>query len=277
MGCEVAVGGATGTELEAVTRLFAARDRMFSRFREDSELSRVNGFPARILVVSDAFADMLRLALEAASTTHGLVDPTVGAAIVALGYDRDFDDLDPTAAGVEPVPAGRWTAIRVQGRILERPVGVELDLNGVVKSRTVDDALDLLSGPGFVSAGGDLAVRGPLDVALPDGEAVRLERGGMATSGTLTRSWLRDGQRRHHLVDPATGRSAESPWASVTVAAATCLIADVAAKAAFLRGEDGPAWLESLRLPGRFLGEDGAATMTATWKAQAAGALPVAA
>ena len=237
----------------------------------------MNRFPARILVVSDAFADMLRLALRAASTTHGLVDPTVGAAIVALGYDRDFDDLDPAATGLKPVPAGRWTAIRIRGRILERPVGVELDLNGVVKSRTVDDALDLVAGPGFVSAGGDLAVRGPLDVALPGGEAIRLERGGMATSGTLTRFWLRDGQRHHHLVDPATGRSAESPWASVTVAAATCLMADVAAKAAFLRGEHGPVWLESLRLPGRFLGVDGAATMTATWAAQAASASQVAA
>lgn len=277
MGCEVVVGGATNDELEQITRIFAGRDRTFSRFREDSELSRVNRFATRTLVVSDTFAEMLRASLWAAGATDGLVDPTVGASIVALGYDRDFAELDRTIPCEEPVAAGHWTAIDVQGRILTRPVAVQLDLNCVVKSRTVDDALELIAGTGFVSAGGDLAARGPLDVALPDGTTIRLERGGMATSGTLTRSWLRDGQRHHHLVDPATGRSAESPWTCVTVAATSCLVADVAAKAAFLNGDDGPEWLDSMHLPGRFLREDGTATVTRTWAAQATGASRVAA
>ncbi len=277
MGCELAVGGATNDELEQITRLFAERDRTFSRFREDSELSRVNRFAMRTLVVSDEFAEMLRASLWAAGATDGLVDPTVGASIVALGYDRDFDDLDPTLTCQEPVAAGHWTAIDVQDRILARPIAIQLDLNCVVKSRTVDDALKLIAGTGFVSAGGDLAVRGPLDVALADGTTIRLERGGMATSGTLTRSWLRDGQRHHHLVDPATGRSAESPWTCVTVAATSCLVADVAAKAAFLKGDGGPGWLDSMRLPGRFLRENGTATVTTAWAAQETGASRVAA
>ena len=271
MGCEIVVGGTTPDELEAVVRLFEERDRTFSRFRSDSELARVNAFPARIQIVSDAFADMVRVALDAAASTGGLVDPTVGAAIVALGYDRDFGLLDEDGPAVRGAPAGRHHQIRIHGRILQRPVGLQLDLNGVVKGRTVDDALALIAGPGFVSAGGDLAARGPLDVALPDGEAIRLERGALATSGTLTRSWVREGERLHHLVDPATGRSAESPWACVTVAGDTCLTADIAAKAAFLLGDDGPAWLEARELPARLMHVDGSVTSTSVWQRQARG------
>ena len=177
MGCEIVVGGATSAELEGVTNLFAERERTFSRFRDDSELARVNRSSARFQVVSETFADMVHIALDAAAATRGLVDPTVGAAIGALGYDRDFDLIDPNAPPTLPVPAGSYREIRLRGRLLDRPPDLTLDLNGVVKSRTVDDALALIVGPGFVSAGGDLAARGPLEVALPAGAAIRLERG----------------------------------------------------------------------------------------------------
>ena len=125
-------------------------------------------------------------------------------------------------------------------------------------------------GPGFVSAGGDLAARGPLEVALPAGAAIRLERGALATSGTLTRSWVRRGERLHHLVDPTTGRSAASPWTCVTVAGATCLNADVAAKAAFLLGDAGPRGSRPDRSRAVFCAHDGTATVTAAWKHQEA-------
>jgi len=269
MGCEIVVGGAKPDELREVGDLFAGRDRTFSRFRSDSELSRVNAFPSRILVVSDELAEMLHLALRACEATAGVVDPTVGAALAALGYDRDFAELDADGGPVRPVPCGRSGEIRIRGRILERPVGLELDLNGVVKSRTVDDALALLAEAGFVSAGGDLATRGALDVELPGGNAIRLDAGALATSGTLTRSWLRNGERVHPTVDPATGRPAASPWACVTVAARTCLEADVAAKAAFLLGDTGAAWLDDRQLPGRFVATDGRVVLTASWERQA--------
>ena len=86
-----------------------------------------------------------------------------------------------------------------------------LDLNGVVKAAAVDDALRLLSGRGFVSAGGDLATNGPLDVELPGGGSVRLVAGGLATSGRTKRRWLRGGEEQHHLIDPATGQALDEP------------------------------------------------------------------
>jgi FAD:protein FMN transferase len=122
----------------------------------------------------------------------------------------------------------------------------------VVKSLAVDSALELISGDGFVSAGGDVAVRGGTVVELPAGGDLRLLSGGIATSGTTKRRWQRGGALQHHLIDPRTGRPAASRWDDVTVAAGSCLGADVAAKAAFLLADDGPAWLDERGLAGRF-------------------------
>lgn len=265
MGCAVEVGGATRREAEAIERIFQARDRQFSRFRDDSELARVNRTPHEVVTVSKAFGQMVERALAAAAATGGLVDPTLASAIEAAGYDRDFDELEPRADRARAGPPGRWRDVRMVGRLLIRPVGLELDLNGVVKGQTVDEAADLLSGEGFVTAGGDYAGRGEHDVALPGGGSVRVTRGGLATSGTTKRRWLRAGTWQHHLIDPETGRPAESPWTEVTVSAATCLQADVAAKAAFLLGPDGPAWLDGRGLAGRFLPADGTPTLNRAW------------
>ncbi len=266
MGCVIEVGGATSREAEAIERIFQARDRQFSRFRDDSELSRVNRTPHEIVTVSKTFGQMVERALAAAAATGGLVDPTLASALEAAGYDRDFAELEPRAEIARAGARGRWRAVRTVGRLLIRPIGLELDLNGVVKGQTVDEAVDLLSGDGFVTAGGDYAGRGEHDVALPGGGSVRVTRGGLATSGTTKRRWLRAGAWQHHLIDPGTGRPAKSPWAEVTVSAATCLQADVAAKAAFLLGPDGPDWLDGRGLAGRFLPADGEPFFNRTWR-----------
>jgi thiamine biosynthesis lipoprotein len=266
MGCLVEVGDATPGEAAAIERIFEARDRQFSRFHDDSELNRVNRAPREVITVSKTFAQMVERALGAASATGGLVDPTLATALTAAGYDRDFEALRPRADAACSGAPGRWRAVRMVGRLLMRPPGLELDLNGVVKGQTVDEAVGLLSGDGFVNAGGDYAGRGEFDVALPGGDSVRVTHGGLATSGTTKRRWLRAGAWQHHLIDPRTGRPADSPWTEVTVSAGTCLQADVAAKAAFLLGPDGPAWLDSRGLAGRFLSEDGAPMLNDTWR-----------
>ena len=265
MGCVVEVGGATAREALAIERIFRARDRQFSRFRDESELSRVNRATGEIVPVSKTFGQMVERALAAASATGGLVDPTLAGALAAAGYDRDFESLAPRVDAAPAGTTGCWRAVRMVGRLLVRPVGLELDLNGVVKGQTVDEAVDLLSGDGFVSAGGDYAGRGAFDVELPGGDSVRVTHGGLATSGTTKRRWLRAGRWQHHLIDPRTGRPADSPWAEVTASAGTCLQADVAAKAAFLLGDGGPDWLDERGLAGRFVPEDGPPVLNDTW------------
>jgi thiamine biosynthesis lipoprotein len=216
MGVELVVGGATPDELSSVRSLFELWERTFSLFRTDSELVRVNRETTRLVAVSPLFARVLATALDAVDSTGGLVDPTLGAT----------------------------QRLRLRERLLARPPGTKLDLNGVVKSLAVDEALARISGPGFVSTGGDVAAHGSATVGLPGGETLRLQNGGLATSGTTR--W------HDHLIDPRTGRPSSSCWTEVTVAAPSCLAADVAAKAAFLLSRDGPDWLDRRRLPGRF-------------------------
>ena len=229
MGCDVAVAGGEPVTVAAVLERWEAA---FSPFRPESELSRVNRSPERILGVSPLFAHVLRVALDMATETEGVVDPTL---------------------------CGRWPEVVLSNQLLSRPPGLALDLNGVVKALAVDEAAATLDGPGFVSVGGDLAVRGPVDVALPAGGAIRVVSGGLATSGTASRG--------AHLVDTATGSASDSCWEQVTASGATCLDADVAAKAAFLLAERGPDWLETRGIPGRFIAVDGEVVENGAWHA----------
>jgi thiamine biosynthesis lipoprotein len=130
----------------------------------------------------------------------------------------------------------------------------------------VDAAAALLQGEGFVSAGGDVAVRGGAVAELPGGRSLLLRSGGMATSGSTTRRWLRGGKPQHHLIDPRTGRPSDSCWAEVSVAAGSCSAADIAAKAAFLLSADGPDWLDARGLPGLFRAPDGSQTANRSWQ-----------
>jgi thiamine biosynthesis lipoprotein len=226
MGCEIVAAGAAP---DAVAGVFERWEEAFSLFRPESELCRVNASRAEVQVVSRRLASTLEVALAAAADTDGLVDPTLGS----------------------------HGEVRLAGRVLSRSPGLALDLNGVVKALAVDEAAGLIRGEGFVSAGGDLAVRGPVDVALPGGGAVRVVEGGLATSGIATRG--------RHLIDPLSGRPSDSPWEQVTASGATCLAADVAAKAAFLLGERGPGWLDARGISGHFVSLRGEIVENGCW------------
>jgi thiamine biosynthesis lipoprotein len=223
MGCDVVLAGGDPAAAAAV---FERWEQVFSLFRASSEISRVNAAPSAVVSVSPFFAAALRIALDAAADTDGLVVPALGD-------------------------------VRANGTLVCRRPGLALDLNGVVKALAVDAAAAMLDGPGFVSCGGDLAVRGAVDVGLPGEGAVRVVSGGLATSGTASRG--------RHLLDPRTGAASDSPWTHVTVSGASCLAADVAAKAAFLLGADGPGWLDARGMPGRFVATGGEVVCNLAW------------
>jgi len=227
MGCDVAVAGDSQATAAGVLEGW---EETVSLYRPRSELSRANASPAPVVRVSELFASTLKLGLDVAVETRGLVDPTL---------------------------CGRWAEVVVSGRLLSRPPGLALDLNGVVKALAVDEAVETLDHHGFVCVGGDLAVQGPVDVALPAGGAIRVLAGGLATSGTASRG--------AHLIDSATSLPARSPWAQVTASGATCLAADVAAKAGFLLGAVGPEWLDARGIPGRFVAADGEVVENEMW------------
>jgi thiamine biosynthesis lipoprotein len=266
MGCEVLVAGADASERREIERLFADRDRRFSRFVTGSELNSVNASAGRPVLLSAEFARMLGLALAAAEQTNGLVEPTLGAALEAAGYDDDFWRLVDRRRGSAPPRGADWRALRLAGVSLCAPAETRLDLNGVVKGTTVDDALNLIRGDGFVSAGGDIAVRGGAVVALPGGDTIRVVSGALATSGRDRRTWRRGGHVQHHLIDPVTQRPSRSRWLTVTACGATCVGADVAAKAGFLLGTAGPEHLDQWGVPARFVDEDGHIRENETWR-----------
>ena len=184
---------------------------------------------------------MLSLSIDAARATDGLVTPAVGGAIIAAGYDRDFARLPcgrRRRSSPAAVPLARSRSRCAAGACC-RTEPVMLDLNGVVKGRTVDDALALV-GHGWVSAGGDIATH---DTGRRRPPRRRHDRAPRRRARDLERrasaAGCADGGPQHHLIDPRTGRPADGPWRDVTVAAASCLAADVAAKAALLLGAAG--------------------------------------
>ena len=281
--------GALDEALRIATREVAALDRACSRFRDDSELSRLNRGGGGTFAASRLLFDALEAAVRAASATGGLVDPTVGASLSALGWDRDFAQVVIRPHAQERfglVPAAGWRSIHLDaaGRRVRIPVGVELDLGATAKAFAADRiATQIAAATGarvLVTLGGDLAVRGAppggWSVLVTDdhrrgtsGQLVAIADGGLATSSTSVRRWRYGTHEVHHIVDPMTGAPAAECWRTVSVAAATCLDANTASTAAVLRGPDAPAWLEARNLPARLVAADGAVVSVAGWPAEA--------
>ncbi len=244
MGTEVEIfldAGEDGRAESALDRAEAEFERLeqvMSRFRADSELSQLN----RDGVV-EAGPDLVRvveLALEARESSGGLFDPTVHDALVAAGYDRSFAEVAPDGRSENGQPKGCGGHVSVEGSTIRLAPGTHLDLGGIGKGYAVDSVADqlALTGSCLVNAGGDLAVRGGAwPVGIADGLTVELTRGAIATSGRDRRTWRRDGEARHHLIDPSTGRPADTDLLRVTVVAASAVEAEVLAKVAFLGGE----------------------------------------
>ena len=253
MGSDVRLLAPTGVLAEAgrlVEGLVARWEAALSRFRPDSDLSRLNARAGRDCVVGPILLDALRAALRGAEATGGLFDPLLGLTLVRLGYDRSFEELGDAPARPPSLVREGWRRVRVDTThsTVRLPLGTALDLGGIAKGLVVDEALDELEQrgwtPALLSAGGDLAVRGtPAAGAWPvhvgsaaQAPVVWLERGALATSGSTRRTWTQAGEQRHHLLDPATGEPARGGLREVTVAAPACAQAEVAATAAFVAG-----------------------------------------
>ncbi len=263
-------------------------DRACSRFRDDSELSRLNGAQGRAIKVSELFATALASALRAAQLTDGAVDPTVGAALRAIGYDRDFEAVRqgparPASGAV--VPGWRVVEIDTVAKTARVPSGVVLDLGATAKALAADLASGRIHeqlGCGvLVNLGGDISTAGATprggwsvgvcddggaDPNSPDGQTVSLSSGGLATSSTQARRWTAaDGEERHHIIDPSLGRSAGVEWRTASVAAASCVDANTASTASIVRPRTAPAWLGDRRLPARLVGTSGEVRLVAGW------------
>ena len=271
---------------EAVEGIVEAFDVACSRFRPDSELSELNAASGSSVRVSPLLLEAVGAALRAARITGGDVDRTVGEALIALGYDRDFASLGPRiSVGVASVPGWRTIQLDPDAGTVRVLRGVQLDLGATAKALAADHAAataGIAAGCGvLVSLGGDISISGPAPsdgwrVRVTDdhrsgfdapGQWITLRSGGLATSSTTVRSWQLGSGSAHHIVDPATARSAETAWRTASVAAASCLDANIASTAAIVRGLPAAGWLEQHRMPSRLVTAWGGVRHLAGWPA----------
>ncbi len=251
--------------LRDVPAWFEAWEQTLSRFRADSELSQLNRRTGQWMRISPVLWEVIQLALKAAQWTAGLITPTILNALEAAGYDRTFDQIAADDRPFTPQPDGQWRSIqrRSTTRSIYLPPNARLDLGGVAKGWAADRAARKLGvhAPALIDAGGDIAISGPRaagspwpigisDPFHPDRhfETLKVERGGIATSGRDYRRWQKNGVWQHHLIDPRTGRPAQTDVLSVTVIAPSTCEAEIAAKVVLLSGsEAGLQWLEAIR------------------------------
>ncbi len=272
-----------------------AIDAACSRFRDDSEIERAQRSIGAPIRVSPLLFDALSVACLVASVTDGAVDPTVGAAVEALGYDRDFDLLardadeperhrDP-GSGRARVPAPGWRCIELdsRNRTVRIPDGVRIDLGASAKAFAADRIARRVAGAlstgALVSLGGDVSVAGSppeggwavgiaLDSSAPPRRAdqvVAIRQGGLASSSTRVRTWRHDGREVHHVIDPATGDCVEPYWSLVSVCAPSCVEANAASTAALVWGGQAPARLVKTGLPARLVRADGTVVYVNGW------------
>jgi thiamine biosynthesis lipoprotein ApbE len=275
---------------DAADRVIKEIDEAASRFRADSELSRVNREPGRPIRISPLLAKAIAAGLRGARMTNGAVDPTVGSAVRLAGYDRDFASIladgPPISLLVSQVPG--WQAIQLDeaAGTVRIPPGVEIDLGATAKALAADLAAEAAlkavgAGGVLVSLGGDIAVAGEPppegwavqaseDSSAPiddDEETITIQSGGIATSSTTVRRWTRGGIVLHHIIDPATGLPAAGPWRTASVVAGTCVDANIAATAAIVMGESAVGWLTAKRLQARLVERGGVVHRVSGWPA----------
>jgi FAD:protein FMN transferase len=182
-----------------------------------------------------------------------------------------------------------WRAIELdcERSAIRIPTGVRLDLGATAKAWVADRAAAAVheaTGAGtLVALGGDIATAGAAPeeegwrvyvtddhrrVPGEQGQTISIRCGGIATSSTTARHWHHEGRTQHHIIDPATGVPLLPSWRTVSVAAETCLDANIASTAALIRADAAPRWLGQVGLPARLVSEDGTVCLVGDWPAE---------
>jgi thiamine biosynthesis lipoprotein len=266
-------------------------ERSWSRFRPDSDISRLNTADGRAVEVDPSTVVLVQHLVQAARATEGRFDPTLLPLLVDLGYGASWDDPN-CVTSLSPRVHARCdldgVLVDPAARVVQLAVGTTLDPGGLGKGLAADLVVDELLAAGasgaLVSVGGDVRVggRSPIDdgwtIAVADPKVdgrdvahVRLLDGGVATSSTLRRSWTSNGSTHHHLLDPATGTSVATGIASVTVVAGTAAWAEAWTKVVMVAGAvPSLALLDEHGLGAMVVALDGSVMVNDSWKGFAA-------
>jgi thiamine biosynthesis lipoprotein len=266
--CRLRVAGPAARRPGALRALAAAEaevrriEHRYSRYREDSVVSRINaaaGSPARI-ALDEETAALLRFADQLHQASDGLFD--ISSGVLRRVWDFKAGRRPQEQALAEVLPLIDWAAAEFDGASIRLPrAGMELDFGGFGKEYAADRAAGVLREAGlehgYVNLGGDLRLLGP----MPDGRpwrlgiahprqpgavitGVEMVGGGLATSGDYERYFEQDGQRYCHILNPRTGWPV-AHWQSISVLAPACLAAGALSTVAMLKGPQAPAFLNA--------------------------------
>jgi len=261
---------ATLAAFESVFREFDRLEALMTVWRDDSDVSRMNAMAGRQPVrVSPETIDVLGAAAEASASTAGKFDITFGALADVWKFDHDQDNTVPDRKAIDArLPLVDYTAVRIDrtaGTAFITKPGARVHLGGIGKGYAVDRGIALLRARGvtdfLIQAGGDLYASGlngdrpwKLGINDPRGPAgrafatIELSNATLSTSGDYERSFVKDGTRYHHIIDPDRGEPARG-CRSVTIVAERAILADALSTGVFILGPaDGMALVE--RLPG---------------------------
>lgn len=262
------------TVADLVAADVARLERLYSRYRQDSLLSKINRVAASggEIAVDEETAGLLDYADTCHAQSDGLFDITSG--LLRKAWRFDSGQLPAQELIDQLLQNVGWHKLEWRNPLLRFPQpGLEIDFGGVVKEYAADRAAVICQNAGvwhgFVNLGGDIRIIGP----HPDGQpwsvgiqhprqpgavmnTLNLSNGGMASSGDYERC-IRIGDRRFsHIVNPKTGWPVQH-LASVSVVGDFCLIAGSASTIAMLKEQDGPEWLQQLGLAHAWMDVDG--------------------
>lgn len=258
-----------------------AMDEACNRFRDDSEISRLNR-AGGVVSLSDTLVRSLAAAQRASELTGGLCDPTVLASLEALGYDRDYDSLgtiDDTPVQLHPAPGFGALHFDETQRSVVKTADWRIDLGASAKALLVDLVAEDVAPTGgvVVEVGGDVSAKGhssdgPWVIGIAetlsitgDEPRIAIENGAIATSSNEVRTWRRGDHVIGHIIDPRTGRSAQSPYRAVSVIDADCVGANAFATAALLWGEDAGWHIAQAGRSARLVRHDGSIEFVGAW------------
>ncbi|QCJ43795.1 FAD:protein FMN transferase [Bacillus sp. S3] len=247
-------------DLMPIYKQFSMIEDTCSRFRADSELSRMNQQVGKEVPVSSEMFSILTKAYQFYLETDGVFNPSVLDALENNGYEKSIEFIRDREI---ELPTRSSVAFHTQPYTLNEELQTvslhsKIDLGGIAKCWVIDQSAQLLNkiGYGFINVGGDIRIFGnlprPLNIGIEDPfgktnmiSSIKVENGAVATSTSMKRKWRVNGEWKHHLIDTRTGNPSESTIVSSTITAPTALEADVWAKTILFLGEkDGPEWIK---------------------------------
>lgn len=268
MGTKIFVGMESNLKsvsaLKQVPAWFEEWEQCLSRFRPNSELSRLNRSNGKSFHASLSLCEVVQLSIQAGIESNGLVTPVILDQMEASGYDRSFETFSENKAVTKnldyPVADVSEIFFEPASRTIRLPRNMRLDLGGFGKGWAAQKAMRRLAriAPTLVDAGGDIAISSTLSDGSPWPVGVEnaihpevsqvvlsLGKNSVATSGRNRRYWLADGQLRHHIIDPRTNRPALTDIVTATIINKNLTHAEMASKAVFIQGSQaGMQWLE---------------------------------